>query len=211
MALIFFFVFCLVYLGNKVVEKIAPDEAVGVVCRVDGKFQVVEYSEIGKFNAEARSAKSGKLLYCAGNICNHFFTTAFLRKVCDNFDHHLTHHVAKKKIPSIDCVKPVSPNGIKLEKFVFDVFQFSDNFVVWECRRDEEFSPLKNADKIGASDTPTTARESLLKLHKKYIEDAGGHVKEDCSLEISPLLSYCGENLHLKGSKSFNEDTVILE
>ena len=108
--------FYLVYLGNKVVEKIAPDEAVGVVCRVDGKFQVVEYSEIGKINAEARNAKSGKLLYCAGNICNHFFTTAFLRKVCDNFDHHLPHHVAKKKIPSIDCPKPVNPNGIKLEK-----------------------------------------------------------------------------------------------
>ena len=108
-------------------------------------------------------------------------------------------------------VGQTTTNGIKLEKFVFDVFQFSNNFVVWECRRDEEFSPLKNADKIGASDTPTTARESLLKLHKKYIEDAGGQVKEDCSLEISPLLSYCGENLQLKGSKSFNEDTVILE
>lgn len=191
-------------------EKVAPEEAVGVVCRVDGKFQVVEYSEIGKDNA-AKRAKSGKLLYCAGNICNHFFTTPFLRKICDNFDHLLPHHVAKKKIPSIDCAKPESPNGIKLEKFVFDVFQFSNNFVVWECRRDEEFSPLKNADKAGASDTPTTARESLLKLHKKYIEDVGGQVKEGCSLEISPLLSYSGENLQLKGSKSFNEDTVILD
>ena len=193
------------------VEKIAPNEAVGVVCRVDGKFQVVEYSEIGQKNAEMKSKTSGKLLYCAGNICNHFFTTSFLRKICDNFDHLLPHHVAKKKIPSKECTKPTSPNGIKLEKFVFDVFRFSDNFVVWECRRDEEFSPLKNADKPGVQDTPTTARAALLNLHKSYIEAAGGTLSENCQLEISPLLSYAGENLKLKGSKHFDENTVIVD
>ena len=73
---------------------------------------------------------------------------------------------AKKKIPSVQQPCPEKANGIKLEKFVFDVFQFSDNFVVWECLREEEFSPLKNADKPGVLDTPTTAREALLKLHR---------------------------------------------
>jgi UDP-N-acetylglucosamine/UDP-N-acetylgalactosamine diphosphorylase len=57
--------------------------------------------------------------------------------------------VAKKKIPSVGEAAPTKNNGIKLEKFVFDVFQFSDKFVVWECLRDEEFSPLKNAEKPG--------------------------------------------------------------
>jgi len=192
--------------GNKVVEKLTPNEAVGVVCRVDGKFQVVEYSEIGTENAKL-TRPSGKLVYYAGNICNHFFTTEFLRKICENFDHLLPHHVAKKKIPCIEQPKPSTPNGIKLEKFVFDVFQFSESFVVWECKREEEFSPLKNADKVGVSDTPTTAREALLKLHKHYVEVAGGEVAGQ--VEISPLLSYAGENL--RPNLVCDQPTVILE
>ena len=197
--------------GNKVVQKETPNEAVGVVCRVDGKFQVVEYSEIGKANAEARRP-SGKLLYYAGNICNHFFTTKFLRKICDHYDHALPHHVAKKKIPCIDDSKPAKANGIKLEKFVFDVFQFADSFVVFECRREEEFSPLKNADNPDVLDTPTTAREALLKLHRSYIERNGGSLEPSTKLEISPLLSYAGENLTAKANgQTFNQPTVILE
>lgn len=197
------------FLGNKVVQKASPNEAVGVVCRVDGKFQVVEYSEIGQANAEA-TRPSGKLLYYAGNICNHFFTTTFLRKICDKHDRALPHHVAKKKIPCVDHPKPSTPNGIKLEKFVFDVFQFSDNFVVWECRRDEEFSPLKNADKAGASDTPTTSRQALLNLHKQYVQEAGGRVEGQ--VEISPLLSYAGENLTGRCTNLICEKpTVILD
>ena len=64
-------------------EKAFPEEAVGVVCKVGGRIQVVEYSEIPKEVSERRDADSGKLVFRAANICNHFFTTEFLRRVCE--------------------------------------------------------------------------------------------------------------------------------
>lgn len=220
--------------GAKVVEKTVPQEAVGVVCKVGGRYQVVEYSEITLSTAEKRVA-DGRLAFNAANICNHFFTLDFLKNVCsESQECRLKHHVAKKKIPYVDdsgnTIKPASPNGIKMEKFVFDVFQFATdrNFAVWDVLREEEFSPLKNADGA-AKDTPTTCRNDLCALHRRYALAAGAvfvhadgtpypdiqrrqndtangqsthDADETVICEISPLVSYAGEDLEkLKGGK----------
>ena len=115
--------------------------------------------------------------------------------------------------------------GIKLEKFVFDVFCFTDNFVVWECNREEEFSPLKNADGA-AKDTPLTARTDLFRLHKRYFENAGGKIIPNATtedngeqkgneptlvhFEISPLVSYAGENLDEKAKGKVYKTNMLL-
>lgn len=182
--------------GAKVVQKNGPFEAVGVISQVDGHVQVVEYSEITEQTATLTDSE-GNLVFRAGNICNHFFTTEFLCNIADNYEGQLKLHVAKKKINYINdegvLVKPKTPNGIKIEKFIFDVFSFSKNFVMWEVPRYSEFSALKNSDDVG-KDCPSTAKRDLLSLHKKYLQDAGATVVGE-EVEISPLLSYAGENL----------------
>ncbi|KAL1131616.1 hypothetical protein AAG570_011230 [Ranatra chinensis] len=200
--------------GAKVVEKAFPTEPLGVVCNVDGKYQVVEYSEITLKTAEMRN-NDGRLTFSAGNICNHFFTTRFLRSVADKHEQNLKLHVAKKKIPYVDSegkrCSPEKPNGIKIEKFVFDVFQFCNNLVVWEVQREDEFSALKNADSA-AKDCPTTARKDIYSLHKRFIEEAGGRVEEGSHVcEISPLLSYAGEGLKpIVSGKVFKSPILLL-
>ncbi|XP_030755882.1 UDP-N-acetylhexosamine pyrophosphorylase-like protein 1 [Sitophilus oryzae] len=199
--------------GAKVVSKEEATEPVGVVCKVDGRFQVVEYSEITERTAKLRDA-SGNLVFRAGNICNHFFSVDFLRAVCEQHERNLKLHVAKKKIAHVDArgekVKPDTPNGIKIEKFVFDAFQFASRFVTWEVPRTREFSALKNAD--GAKkDCPSTARRDLLHLHRTYVERAGGFVDPGVDVEVSPLLSYGGENLEKKvRGRRFQSSTILL-
>lgn len=66
----------------KVVKKTEPDEKVGVICQVNGRFQVVEYSEVSERIRNMR-CDNGDLVYSAGNICNHYFNLDFLTMVSE--------------------------------------------------------------------------------------------------------------------------------
>ena len=46
------------------------------------------------------------------------------------------------------------------------------NFVVWEVPREQEFSPLKNANDA-PSDNPSTCRNDLMQQHYKWLQSAG--------------------------------------
>eukprot|EP00049_Salpingoeca_infusionum_P018729 m.358543 g.358543 ORF g.358543 m.358543 type:complete len:475 (-) comp18171_c0_seq1:162-1586(-) len=193
--------------GAVVVPKEDPHEKVGVVCRVNDKYQVVEYSEISKAKAE-QVDEDGKLTFRAGNICNHYFSFPFLKMCGDRFP-ELVSHVAKKKIKFLDesgaTQTPTDNNGIKLEKFVFDVFGFADNLGVLEVAREQSFSPLKNASGSCSKDT---CQRDLYALHRLYLKNAGAKFVDadgqelalealDAShvCEIDPAVSYAGEKL----------------
>eukprot|EP00928_Gymnodinium_smaydae_P031393 TRINITY_DN23050_c0_g1_i1.p1 TRINITY_DN23050_c0_g1~~TRINITY_DN23050_c0_g1_i1.p1 ORF type:complete len:483 (+),score=137.71 TRINITY_DN23050_c0_g1_i1:105-1553(+) len=184
--------------GNKCVWKADPEEKVGVVAKRDGKPSVVEYSELDATRKNLRD-DGGRLVFGAGNICNHFYTVAFLADVViPNMANYF--HLAEKKIPYAGedgkTVKPDSNNGIKLESFIFDIFPLSERMAILETSREEEFAPVKNAPGA-ATDSPDTARAMLSALHRRWVAEAGGAAEgpADAILEVSPLLSYAGEGL----------------
>jgi len=105
----------------KVVRKTDPDEKVGVVARADGRLAVVEYTELGPSERNARDA-AGDLVYWTGNIAIHLLGTAFVRRVAGESDRWLPFHASEKKIPYVDAagslVEPPAPDGRQFERFV---------------------------------------------------------------------------------------------
>jgi UDP-N-acetylglucosamine/UDP-N-acetylgalactosamine diphosphorylase len=62
------------------------------------------------------------------------------------------------------CCAPIrssTPNGIKLETFVFDGFPYTERFAVLEVANEDEFSPLKYTPGTGADDRETRRRDLL--------------------------------------------------
>lgn len=187
--------------GNKVVWKENAHEKVGVIAEKAGKPCVVEYSDITIEMAEGTD-DDGRLIFGAGNICNHFYTLDFLRDVVVPRLGNM-YHVARKKIAYYDegtksTVAPTCNNGIKLESFIFDVFPFSQKMAVLDVQRAEEFAPVKNAPG-SSSDSPDTARELISKLAQKWVVNAGGTLvgNLESTCEVAPLTSYCGEGLEM--------------
>ncbi|EQC36381.1 hypothetical protein SDRG_06484 [Saprolegnia diclina VS20] len=186
--------------GNKVVWKARPDESVGIVAKRSGHYCVVEYSEMDTATSELRDPKTKELLFGAANICNHFYTLAFLRDVVlPNMS--LQYHVAHKKIPMADetgaTVTPSTNSGVKLESFIFDVFPLSKRMAVLSAPRDDEFAPVKNAPG-NPVDSPDSARAMLCDQAKRWLTPLVRRPEMLLSLafvEISPLVSFAGENL----------------
>lgn len=193
-------------IATKVVRKRNATESVGLILLKNGKPDVVEYSEIDKAVAEEKDPKQPDVLrFRAANIVNHYYSFRFLASI-PQWAKNLGHHVARKKIPYVDLetgetVKPEKPNGIKLEQFVFDVFPMLDldKFACMEVRREDEFSPLKNARGAGEDDADTSKRDIMLQ-GKRWVEAAGALVTGDSpedGVEVSPLMSYVGAPFYL--------------
>ena len=90
-------------------------------------------------------------------------------------------------------VKPEKANGVKFEMFVFDALPFAQNPVVIETLRENDFSPVKNAEGL---DSPKTCREDQLRQFARWLNANGAKLAVDgtglppITLEVSPLFGY---------------------
>lgn len=178
-------------MSAKVVAKRDPYEKVGVIGRLNGKVQVIEYSDLSQEEMEAR-LPDGTLKYNGGSIAIHIFNLDFLEKEIRR-GIRLPFHLAFKKVPYLDTegtlIHPEKPNAYKFEMFIFDALQDAAKVVVMEVRREEEFSPIKN--KTG-EDSPATAFQDMQRLYRQWLKAAGteitnGRPDHHITVEISPI------------------------
>jgi UDP-N-acetylglucosamine/UDP-N-acetylgalactosamine diphosphorylase len=198
----------------KVIEKVAPDEKVGVVVTVDGKPQVIEYSDLPTELAERREP-DGRLQLWAGSIAIHLFELAFLERLASGAI-KLPFHRAIKKVPYINdeglLLKPETPNAVKFEQFIFDALPLAERFTLVETERTLEFEPLKNAT---GPDSPASVRQRMSDDFADWLESAGAKVmrRPDGSvpfgIEISPLFALDSSDLKGKIQPGFEVECPI--
>jgi UDP-N-acetylglucosamine/UDP-N-acetylgalactosamine diphosphorylase len=191
-------------MSSKTIGKAHALEKVGNFCIGDGKLQVIEYSDLPDELAHKTNA-DGTRAFDAGSIAIHALRVSFIdRLTAPGSDLKLIWHRAEKKVPFVDeqgnPVKPETPNAIKLEQFVFDAIPLGSNAIVYTTAREEEFSPVKNAE---GTDSPATSRRDQVRRFARWLEAAGLPVptkdgEPDCTLEISPLFAVNEDQLKSK-------------
>lgn len=186
-------------LTTQVVRKRHPLERVGNVVSIDGRVQVIEYSDLPESVARRTNA-DGSLKLWAGNLAVHVFDVAFLARVAQEPD-ALPFHVARKKVPCLGddghVVEPTSPNALRFERFIFDLLPSAKNALVVEADPAEAFAPVKNSDSE-PTDNPTTARQAMIEQARRRLRGADVAFPPDLAVEINPLWALDAEEIRAK-------------
>lgn len=212
-------------MSSKMVPKAYAGERVGHFCIAGdgphaGRTLVVEYSDLPAELAERKEA-DGKLTFRAGSIAIHILNREFVQRMGGaNTDLALRFHRADKKVPCMTAegrrVEPEQANGVKFELFVFDALPHARNPIVVETRREEEFSPVKNASGV---DSPETCERDQLRQWARWAESAGLTIPRDADrvptlrFEVTPLYADSAEammaTVRATGTPEIAEGTVL--
>jgi UDP-N-acetylglucosamine/UDP-N-acetylgalactosamine diphosphorylase len=173
---------------TQVVRKRDPLERVGNVVSIEGKVQVIEYSDLPEEFARQKNP-DGSLTLWAGNLAVHAFDVEFLTRVSGQKDALPFHH-AKKKVPCLDAsgntIDPEQPNAIRFERFIFDLLPLARQALVVEADPAEAFAPLKNSDDE-PTDNPKSAKAAMIAQAQRRLRAAGMEVADNIPVEINPL------------------------
>ncbi len=177
------------------VEKTDAAERAGTVVSINDRLHVLEYSLISESIANACDA-DGELKFRAANTGIHLFRTDFLMRESRDA-RALPFHPAYKEVAHIDergeMVEPESPNAIKFERFVFDMFPRAEKTMLIPVDREQCFLPLKDASSSETS--PQAVQKKLCELHRNWLVQAGIDVSPDANVEIGPLVACNADEL----------------
>jgi len=193
-------------MSSKTLIKNSPFEKVGNFCLVDGKINIIEYSDLPDELAE-QTNPDGSLAFKLGSIAIHIISTDFIESI-NSEGFSLPLHKAIKKIPYIDkqssIVTPTEPNGVKLESFIFDAVPMASKSIIFETIRAQEFGPVKNATGV---DSAESSKQLQIERAASWLEAAGVNVprkdtgQADCVIEIAPSFALSAEDVKNKAAQ----------
>ncbi|MDP6809184.1 MAG: UDPGP type 1 family protein [Kiritimatiellia bacterium] len=197
----------------KVCAKRDASEGLGVVVSRGDCSEIIEYSDLTDAQKEERTP-DGQLKLLYGSVAIHIFTLGFLQRESDQA---LPLHVAHKKVPCCDesgnIISPDNPNAYKFEKFIFDVLPDAERALNVEFAREEEFSPVKNAE---GNDSPATTTRDMIAKWARWFDACGVAVPRDAdgtptvNIEIDPCYALNAEDLKAKLPADFKIDGDVL-
>jgi UDP-N-acetylglucosamine/UDP-N-acetylgalactosamine diphosphorylase len=181
-------------LSSKMVPKAYALEKVGHFCMQNGSALVVEYSDMPNAMQEETN-EDGSIRFNGGSVAIHIFDRDFIARAgSTTSDVKLPFHRADKKIPYVGAdgqlVHPDAANGVKFEMFVFDALPLAKNPVIIEAAREDDFSPVKNAEGV---DSPKSCKEDQLRMFARWLKAAG----EDIATDATGLPAVTFEICHL--------------
>ena len=157
-------------------------EKLGNFCVCNGRLEIIEYSDLPEELATS-TYPDGTLRFISGSPAIHVISRAFVEKLTAAGRLELPWHRADKKIPCIAAPKPESPNGVKLESFIFDALALAGKTLVMEGDRAEMFAPTKNPTGV---DSVESCREMLIARDVRRLRAAGVTVEEGAKIELDP-------------------------
>ena len=183
-------ILCQSELTAQAARKVRPLQKVGNIVEVDGRTQIIEYSDLPEQVARKTNA-DGSLWLWAGNIAVHVFDVSFLERMKDHAD-ALPFHLASKKVPFLDAtgtrVEPDKPNAIKFERFIFDLLPMARQSIVIEVDAKDAFAPVKNAASE-PTETARTAQQAMMDQARRWLRQVGIEIDDGVAVEINPLFA----------------------
>lgn len=173
----------------KAVERLFPDEKMGILAECFGKLKVIEYSEIP-------ADVSSWTLSSTGMFC---ISMEFIRYLYQDLNVELPLHLARKTAPVLlgtakGYVQEIAQIW-KCERFIFDLLDYARTSVALVCPREKIYAPLKNAT---GEKSIETVKQALL-LHDREIYRAlTGLLPKASALELDPAFYYPTEALKQK-------------
>ncbi|WP_420421511.1 UTP--glucose-1-phosphate uridylyltransferase [Simkania sp.] len=147
-------------LALKCIERVNPEEKLGVIVEKQGKLMIREYSEVSD---SVRMGRSGeRLTYNLGNSGLFSCSMDYIERLIEGafeMPWHLAHKKGKRLISTPDGWKTEEAWIWKFETFIFDIFPYADSFRVIVGDRKKCFAPLKN---LSGPDNPQIVADAIV-------------------------------------------------